>query len=58
MTYYGYGEFLIQTFIDLFQVSELLEFLEACETQEREKVKRDVFLAAIDVLCEHLILCA
>ena len=32
--------------------------LEACETQEREKVKRDVFLAAIDVLCEHLILCA
>ncbi len=33
MTYYGYCEFLIEKFIQLFPVSELIEFLEACETR-------------------------
>ncbi|KAI8048875.1 NOL1/NOP2/sun family-domain-containing protein [Syncephalis plumigaleata] len=30
--YYGYSEFLMEKFFDLFQVAELLEFLEANET--------------------------
>ena len=33
MTYYGYNEFLIQKFMKLFPVSELIEFLESCEVQ-------------------------
>lgn len=33
MQYYGYSEFLITKFIELFPLSELLEFLDACETQ-------------------------
>lgn len=31
MTYYGYNEFLIQKFMHLFSMSELVEVLEACE---------------------------
>lgn len=32
-TYYSYNEFLIDTFMDVFAVNELLEFLEASEVQ-------------------------
>ena len=31
--YYGYGEFLIGRFLELFPLSTLLEFLESCEVQ-------------------------
>ena len=31
--YYGYGDFLICRFLELFPLSNLLEFLEACEVQ-------------------------
>ena len=33
MAYYGYTEYLLDKFIDLIHFSELLEFLDACETQ-------------------------
>lgn len=33
MVYYGYNEFLIGQFMDLFPLSTLTEFLEACEVQ-------------------------
>lgn len=32
-TYYSYGAFMIETLGDLFPVSELIDFLEACEVQ-------------------------
>ena len=32
MSYYGYTEYLISKFIDLIPLSELIEFLDACET--------------------------
>ena len=33
MVYYGYCEYLIEKFMQLFPMSELLEFLEACEVE-------------------------
>lgn len=33
ITYYGYSEFLVSKFMDILPMSELLEFLDACETQ-------------------------
>ena len=55
MVYYGYCEFMIEKFMDLFSVSELLEFLDACEVQRPVTIRTNTLKTRRRDLAQSLI---
>ena len=55
MTYYGYCEFLMQKFVQLFPVSELIEFLEACEVRRPVTIRTNTLKTRRRNLAQSLI---
>ncbi|KAG8435738.1 hypothetical protein GDO86_013618 [Hymenochirus boettgeri] len=54
-TYYSYGDFMIQTLGDLFPVSELVDFLEACEVQRPVTIRTNTLKTRRRDLAQALI---
>ena len=55
MTYYGYCEYLIEKFVQLFSMSELLEFLEACEVERPVTIRANTLKTRRRDLAQALI---
>ncbi|XP_040217117.1 probable 28S rRNA (cytosine(4447)-C(5))-methyltransferase [Rana temporaria] len=54
-TYYSYGAFMIETLGDLFPVSELIDFLEACEVQRPVTIRTNTLKTRRRDLAQALI---
>ena len=55
MTYYGYCEYLIEKFMQLFPMSELMEFLEACEVERPVTIRTNTLKTRRRDLAQSLI---
>lgn len=55
MAYYGYCEFLMEKFMQLFPVSELVDFLEACEVQRPVTIRTNTLKTRRRNLAQSLI---
>lgn len=55
MAYYGYCEFLMERFMQLFPVSELIDFLEACEVQRPVTIRTNTLKTRRRNLAQTLI---
>ena len=55
IAYYGYGEFLLAKFMQLFPVSELLDYLEACEVQRPVTIRTNTIKTRRRDLAQALI---
>jgi ribosomal RNA methyltransferase Nop2 len=55
MAYYGYTEFLMEKFMQLFPVSELVDFLEACEVQRPVTIRTNTLKTRRRNLAQSLI---
>lgn len=55
MAYYGYCEFLMEKFMQLFPVSELIDFLEACEVQRPVTIRTNTLKTRRRNLAQGLI---
>lgn len=55
ITYYGYCEFLMEKFMQLFPVSELIDFLEACEVQRPVTIRTNTLKTRRRNLAQNLI---
>ena len=55
MAYYGYCEFLMEKFMQLFPVNELIDFLEACEVQRPVTIRTNTLKTRRRNLAQSLI---
>jgi len=55
MTYYGYGEFLMDKLMQLFPISELVEYLEACEVRRPVTIRTNTLKTRRRDLAQNLI---